>query len=97
MDDILAACSKQKLNYFETQNKTNNQIFVSEESWKIYMRKTPNRVFSIGLLSAAESASPITLRVSTGSITPSSQIRAVEKYGDPSSSNLKKFQDVINI
>lgn len=32
MDDILAACSKQKLNYFETQNKTNNQIFVSDES-----------------------------------------------------------------
>ena len=93
MDDILAACSKKKLNYFEKQNKTNNnQIFVSEESRKIYIRKTPNRVFSIGLLSAAESASPITLRVSTGSITPSSQIRAVEKYGDPSSSNLKNVK-----
>ena len=92
MDDILAACSKKKLDYFEKQNKTNNQIFVSEESRKIYIRKTPNRVFSIGLLSAAESASPITLRVSTGSITPSSQIRAVEKYGDPSSSNLKNVK-----
>ena len=92
MDDILAACSKKKLNYFEKQNKTNNQIFVSEGSRKIYIRKTPNRVFSIGLLSAAESASPITLRVSTGSITPSSQIRAVEKYGDPSSSNLKNVK-----
>ena len=56
-----------------------------------YMRKTPNLVCSIGLFSAADSDKPRIFRVSTGSITPSSQIRAVEKYGEPSSSNLNKI------
>ncbi len=51
-----------------------------------YIRKTPNGVSGIGALSAADSPSARTIRVSTGSITPSSHSRAVEKYGDPSRS-----------
>ena len=43
-----------------------------------HMRKTPNVVSGIGALSAAEIPSAITLRVSTGSMIPSSQSRAVE-------------------
>ena len=59
-----------------------------------YILKTPNLVFSIGLLRAAESDKPRIFLVSAGSITPSSQIRAVEKYGEPSSSNLKTWSRV---
>ena len=44
--------------------------------WR-YMRKTPNRVGSIGALSAAERESPKTMRVSDGSMIPSSQSRAL--------------------
>jgi RNA polymerase sigma-70 factor (ECF subfamily) len=43
-----------------------------------YIRKTPKVVSGIGALSAAEIPSATTRRVSTGSITPSSQRRAVE-------------------
>ena len=43
----------------------------------IYMRNTPNRVASIGALSAAEKASASTRRVSPGAMTPSSHSRAV--------------------
>src|SRR6185436_6853333 len=42
-----------------------------------YMRKTPNRVSSIGALSEAESASPSRRRESAGSTTPSSHRRAL--------------------
>ena len=43
-----------------------------------YMRKTPKRVSSIGALSAALIPIASTRRVSSGSITPSSQSLAVE-------------------
>src|SRR3954462_6919392 len=43
-----------------------------------HMRKTPKRVFSMGALSAADSASASRRRPSAGSITPSSQRRALE-------------------
>jgi hypothetical protein len=42
------------------------------------MRKTPKTVSGIGALSAAEMPSASTLRVSSGSMIPSSQRRAVE-------------------
>ena len=42
-----------------------------------YIRNTPNCVSSIGALSDAESARPSRRRVSAGSITPSSQSRAL--------------------
>jgi len=42
-----------------------------------YIRKTPNRVSGIGALRVADMASDSTLRVSAGSMTPSSQRRAV--------------------
>src|SRR5450631_743596 len=42
-----------------------------------YIRNTPNVVGSMGLFSAAEIASPSTRRVSAGSMTPSSQSRAL--------------------
>ena len=45
-------------------------------AWR-YIRNTPNLVASTGLFSAAEIASPSTLRVSAGSITPSSHNRAL--------------------
>ena len=41
-----------------------------------YIRNTPNLVASIGRLSAAEIDRPKTVRVSAGSMMPSSQIRA---------------------
>src|SRR4051812_6302296 len=43
----------------------------------IYIRNTPNRVRSIGALSAADKPRPSTMRVSAGSITPSSHKRAL--------------------
>ncbi len=43
-----------------------------------YMRKTPNVVSGTGAFDAAESPSASTRRVSSGSMTPSSQRRAVE-------------------
>ena len=43
----------------------------------VYIRKTPNVVGSMGLFNAAEIASPRIFRVSAGSMTPSSQIRAL--------------------
>ena len=42
-----------------------------------YIRNTPNVVFSIGALRLADSPSASTLRVSSGSITPSSHSRAL--------------------
>ena len=45
---------------------------------RTYMRKTPKRVASIGALSAALIPMASARRVSSGSITPSSQSRAVE-------------------
>src|SRR5262249_50829247 len=42
-----------------------------------YILKTPKRVGSIGALSAAEIPRPSTMRLSAGSMTPSSQIRAL--------------------
>jgi len=42
------------------------------------MRKTPNRVSEIGAFSAALIPSARTRRVSSGSMMPSSQSRAVE-------------------
>ncbi len=42
-----------------------------------HIRKTPKRVFSIGALRLADKARPSTMRVSAGSITPSSQSRAL--------------------
>ena len=41
-----------------------------------YIRKMPNVVFSIGALSAAEIDRPSTVRVSAGSMIPSSHSRA---------------------
>ena len=43
-----------------------------------HMRKIPNRVSGIGASSAAEMPSASTCRVSSGSMIPSSQSRAVE-------------------
>ena len=43
-----------------------------------HILKTPNLVCGIGALSAAESPSASTRRVSSGSMTPSSHSRAVE-------------------
>ncbi len=43
-----------------------------------YIRNTPNGVDGIGALRAADSPRPSTIRVSTGSMIPSSQRRAVE-------------------
>ena len=43
-----------------------------------HMRKIPKRVSGIGASSAAESPSASTCRVSSGSMIPSSQSRAVE-------------------
>src|SRR6266446_6831173 len=48
-----------------------------ETTWLIYIRKTPNRVSSWGAFIAAEIPSASTMRVSAGSITPSSHRRAV--------------------
>ena len=42
-----------------------------------YIRNTPNAVFGIGALSAAEIPSPSTMRVSAGAMMPSSQSRAL--------------------
>ena len=53
---------------------------------RAHIRKTPNRVGSIGVRDAASRPSASTFRVSAGSITPSSHSRAVEWYGFPSSS-----------
>ena len=44
-----------------------------------YIRNTPNGVSGIGALSAAERPRPSTMRVSAGSMIPSSHRRAVEK------------------
>src|SRR5579864_3308040 len=51
-----------------------------------HIRNTPNVVRSTGRLSEAEMAIASTRRVSTGSMMPSSQIRALAKYGCPSCS-----------
>src|SRR5262249_60146436 len=57
----------------------------------LYIRKTPKVVSGIGAFSAAEIPSASTRRVSSGSIIPSSQSRAVEWYGLPSSSYLARI------
>ena len=51
-----------------------------------HIRKTPNRVSGIGAWSDASMPIARTRRVSSGSMTPSSQSRAVAKYGEPSRS-----------
>ncbi len=51
-----------------------------------HMRKTPKRVSASGARAQASSARPSTRRVSRGSMTPSSQSRAVAWYGLPSRS-----------
>ena len=51
-----------------------------------YIRKTPNVVSGTGAFAAAARPSASTRRVSSGSMIPSSQSRAVEKYGEPSRS-----------
>src|SRR3546814_17975389 len=48
-----------------------------------YILNTPNRVGSIGAFSAAESDRPSTIRVSAGSMMPSSHSRAVAQWGYP--------------
>jgi hypothetical protein len=48
------------------------------EGERPYIRKMPKVVSGIGTFRAAEIPSAITLRVSTGSMIPSSQSRAVE-------------------
>ena len=53
-------------------------------AFPFYMRKIPKRVASMGALREALSARPSTVRESAGSMTPSSQRRALEKYGWPS-------------
>src|SRR5215471_4122707 len=53
-----------------------------------YIRNTPNRVSSCGAFLAAEIPRPRTIRVSKGSMTPSSQRRAVLKYALLSSAYL---------
>ena len=59
---------------------------LSDDLERAHIRKTPNRVGSIGVRDAASRPSASTFRVSAGSITPSSHSRAVEWYGFPSSS-----------
>jgi len=56
------------------------------------MRKTPKRVSGIGALSEALKLNPSTVRVSAGSMTPSSHKRALAKYGLPSASNLEQHR-----
>src|SRR5206468_13103014 len=51
-----------------------------------HMRKTPNVVSGTGAFAAAARPRASTRRVSRGSTMPSSQSRAVEKYGFPSAS-----------
>jgi len=51
----------------------------------------PKRVSGIGALSDALRLRARTRRVSTGSMTPSSQRRADEKYGEPSCSYLRRI------
>ncbi len=51
-----------------------------------HIRNTPKRVSGIGAWSAASIPRDSTRRVSSGSMTPSSQRRAVAKYGEPSRS-----------
>ena len=58
---------------------------------KIYILKIPNRVFSTCAFNVALNANPRTFRVSAGLIIPSSQRRAEEKYGCPSSSNRSRI------
>src|SRR2546427_12563257 len=48
-----------------------------------HIRKMPNVVSGIGALRDEESPSARTRRVSSGSMMPSSQSRAVEEYGLP--------------
>src|SRR6185312_6819929 len=56
-----------------------------------YILKTPKVVSGIGAFSAAEIPSVSTRRVSSGSMIPSSQSRAVEWYGFPSCSYLARI------
>ncbi len=56
------------------------------ETPRIHIRKTPKRVSGIGAWSAASMPIVRMRRVSSGSMTPSSQSRAVAKYGEPSRS-----------
>jgi hypothetical protein len=57
-----------------------------QERRRTHIRNTPNRVSGIGAFSDAAIPSPSTVRVSAGSMMPSSQSRAVLKYGLPSCS-----------
>src|SRR5437762_981472 len=59
---------------------------VPDDETRDHMRKTPNVVSGIGAFSAACNPSARTWRVSSGSMMPSSHMRAVEQYGLPSSS-----------
>jgi hypothetical protein len=55
-----------------------NQSTIETVRFTLYIRKMPKRVGSgAGALRPAASASPSTVRVSAGSMMPSSQIRAV--------------------
>src|SRR5580765_1603773 len=56
-----------------------------------HIRKMPNFVSRIGAFSAAEIPSASTRLVSSGSMIPSSQSRAVEWYGFPSCSYLARI------
>jgi hypothetical protein len=51
-----------------------------------YILNTPNFISGMGACRLAASANASAVRVSAGSSTPSSQSRAVEKYGLPSRS-----------
>src|SRR5215211_2434557 len=56
-----------------------------------YILKMPNSLSGIGAFSAAEIPKARTRRVSSGSMIPSSQSRAVEWYGFPSASYLARI------
>src|SRR5215471_5889381 len=68
-------------------DKTNTLVDIDLQHWS-YIRNTPNRVSSCGAFIAAEIPRPRTIRVSKGSMTPSSQSRAVLKYALLSSAYL---------
>ena len=79
-----AALSKQR--YLVAIAPLAVQLRAAKRETASYIRNTPNFVSSIGACRAASRPMDSTRRVSSGSMIPSSQSRAVAKYGEPSRS-----------
>src|SRR5215471_15150908 len=65
------------MNFRAVQNDKSDTLVNIDLQHGSYIRNTPNRVSSCGAFLAAEIPRPRTIRVSKGSMTPSSQRRAV--------------------